>query len=121
MRRRRAARGARGCVAAAGWLCALMSALALALLMPLKRVEPFVVRVDSTTGVVDVVPAYRTAVRTLEPSRDALFPHALRHGLRALQLRHRRERLRGMRRVPYRAAQPGLVCAVEPAQSGIAR
>jgi len=28
------------------------------LLMPLKHVEPFVVRVDNTTGVVDVVPVY---------------------------------------------------------------
>ena len=27
-------------------------------LMPLKRVEPFVVRVDNTTGIVDVVPVY---------------------------------------------------------------
>jgi type IV secretion system protein VirB8 len=26
--------------------------------MPLKRVEPFVVRVDNTTGVVDIVPVY---------------------------------------------------------------
>jgi type IV secretion system protein VirB8 len=34
------------------------SALALALLMPLKRVDPFVVRVDSSTGIVDVVPVY---------------------------------------------------------------
>jgi type IV secretion system protein VirB8 len=45
-------------VAAAGWVCALASALSLALLMPLKRVDPFVVRVDSSTGVVDVVPVY---------------------------------------------------------------
>lgn len=45
-------------VAAAGWLCALASAVALATLMPLKRVEPFVVRVDNSTGVVDVVPLY---------------------------------------------------------------
>lgn len=45
-------------VAAAGWLCAGSSAVALALLVPLKRVDPFVVRVDSTTGVVDVVPVY---------------------------------------------------------------
>jgi type IV secretion system protein VirB8 len=45
-------------VAAAGWLCALLAALALLVLMPLKRVEPFVVRVDSSTGVVDVVPVY---------------------------------------------------------------
>jgi type IV secretion system protein VirB8 len=45
-------------VAAAGWSCAVAGALALVLLMPLKRVDPFVVRVDNTTGIVDVVPAY---------------------------------------------------------------
>jgi type IV secretion system protein VirB8 len=45
-------------VAAAGWICAVASASALAMLMPLKRVDPFVVRVDSATGVVDVVPVY---------------------------------------------------------------
>lgn len=45
-------------VAAAGWLCAVAGSAALVLLMPLKRVEPFVVRVDNTTGIVDVVPAY---------------------------------------------------------------
>lgn len=45
-------------VAAAGWLCAIASSAALALLMPLKRVEPFLVRVDNSTGVVDVVPVY---------------------------------------------------------------
>ena len=45
-------------VAAAGWVCALLIALALMLLMPLKRVEPFVVSVDNSTGIVDVVPVY---------------------------------------------------------------
>jgi type IV secretion system protein VirB8 len=45
-------------VAGAGWLCAIASALSLVLLMPLKGVEPFVVRVDNTTGIVDVVPVY---------------------------------------------------------------
>jgi type IV secretion system protein VirB8 len=45
-------------VAAAGWLCALASAVALASLVPLKSVEPFVVRVDASTGIVDVVPVY---------------------------------------------------------------
>src|ERR1700678_3908424 len=39
-------------VAGAGWSCAVASALALALLMPLKRVDPFVVRVDNSTGIV---------------------------------------------------------------------
>lgn len=45
-------------VAAAGWSCAIACAVALAVLMPLKRVEPFVVRVDNSTGIVDVVPVY---------------------------------------------------------------
>lgn len=45
-------------VAAAGWLCALAGSASLLVLMPLKRVDPFVVRVDNTTGIVDVVPVY---------------------------------------------------------------
>lgn len=45
-------------VAGAGWVCAVTSGASLLLLMPLKRVEPFVVRVDSSTGIVDVVPLY---------------------------------------------------------------
>jgi type IV secretion system protein VirB8 len=45
-------------VAGAGWLCAIVIAVALMLLMPLKRVEPFVIRVDNATGVVDAVPVY---------------------------------------------------------------
>ncbi len=54
---RRTARGAWQ-VAAAGWLCALAATIALALLTPLKRVDPFLVRVDNSTGIVDVVPVY---------------------------------------------------------------
>lgn len=45
-------------VAGAGWTCAVASAVALMALMPLKRVDPFVIRVDNTTGIVDVVPVY---------------------------------------------------------------
>jgi type IV secretion system protein VirB8 len=44
--------------ACAGWLSALITGLCLLLLLPLKRVEPFLVRVDSSTGVVDIVPVY---------------------------------------------------------------
>lgn len=44
--------------AAGGWLCSMTAVAALLLLMPLKHVEPFVVRVDTTSGVVDVVPVY---------------------------------------------------------------
>lgn len=45
-------------VAGAGWVCAVTGGASLLLLMPLKRVEPFVVRVDSSTGIVDIVPVY---------------------------------------------------------------
>lgn len=45
-------------VAGAGWVCAVASATAIMILMPLKQVEPFVVRVDNSTGIVDVVPVY---------------------------------------------------------------
>lgn len=45
-------------VATAGWLCAVASSTALALMMPLKRVEPFLIRVDNSTGVVAAVPVY---------------------------------------------------------------
>jgi type IV secretion system protein VirB8 len=45
-------------VAGAGWTCTIMVAIALMMLMPLKRVEPFVIRVDNATGLVDVVPIY---------------------------------------------------------------
>jgi type IV secretion system protein VirB8 len=59
-RNAQAARLARGAwyAAWAGWLCALLAGLCLVLILPLKSVEPFVVRVDSSTGVVDVVPMY---------------------------------------------------------------
>jgi type IV secretion system protein VirB8 len=59
-------------VAAAGWLCALAATVALALLMPLKRVDPFLVRVDNTTGIVDVVPVY-TGRAGLEQSVTRYF------------------------------------------------
>jgi len=50
-------------VASAGWLCAIASCVALVCLTPLKTAEPFVVRVDNTTGIVDVVPAYTAGAR----------------------------------------------------------
>src|SRR5258707_14729582 len=37
---------------------AVLATGTIAVLLPLKRVEPFVVRVDSSTGIVDVVPGY---------------------------------------------------------------
>lgn len=45
-------------VAAVACFVIVLLAAALMLLTPLKRVEPFLIRVDRTTGVVDVVPTY---------------------------------------------------------------
>jgi type IV secretion system protein VirB8 len=45
-------------VAGTAAVLAAISAAALATLAPLKRVEPFVIRVDASTGIVDVVPTY---------------------------------------------------------------
>jgi type IV secretion system protein VirB8 len=55
--RERSARIAWRISALALFLTVLLS-LALMMLMPLKRTEPFVIRVDSSTGLVDVVPVY---------------------------------------------------------------
>ncbi|HUX74091.1 MAG TPA: type IV secretion system protein [Steroidobacteraceae bacterium] len=62
-------------VAAAGWICALASAGALISLMPLKRVVPFLIRVDKSTGIVDVVPIY--AGRATQP--EAVTRYFLSH------------------------------------------
>jgi len=45
-------------VAGGAAACTVALAAALLVLMPLKRVEPFVVRVDGASGAVDVVPVY---------------------------------------------------------------
>jgi type IV secretion system protein VirB8 len=61
--------------ATAGWVCAIATAVSLILLMPLKRVEPFVIRVDNTTGIVDVVPVYTGRV----PMEEAVTRYFLTH------------------------------------------
>jgi type IV secretion system protein VirB8 len=43
-------------VAGAAALCAVLCAAALVTMFPLVRIEPFLVRVDNSTGIVDVVP-----------------------------------------------------------------
>jgi type IV secretion system protein VirB8 len=58
--------------AGAGWLSAIAGTIALAVLMPLKRVDPFVIRVDNSTGVVDVVPVY-AGVSTMDESVTRYF------------------------------------------------
>jgi type IV secretion system protein VirB8 len=62
-------------VAASGWLCAIAGSVALIALMPLKRVDPFVVRVDNTTGIVDVVPLYNGNARPDEAVTRYFLAH----------------------------------------------
>ena len=58
-----------------GWACAIVGGVAIAGLTPLKTVEPFVVRVDNTTGVVDVVPQYAGSVPISESVTRYLLSH----------------------------------------------
>lgn len=62
-------------VAAGAGTCATFSAAALFSLMPLKRVEPFVIRVDNTTGVVDVVPVFQGGVALPEAVTRYFLDH----------------------------------------------
>lgn len=62
-------------VAAAGWLSTVASAVALSLLMPLQRVEPYLIRVDNSTGVVDVVPVYTGHARLGEAVTRYFLTH----------------------------------------------
>jgi type IV secretion system protein VirB8 len=62
-------------VAAAGWVAAVACGIALASLAPLKRTEPFLIRVDNTTGVVDVVPPYRGEATAEETLTRFLLTH----------------------------------------------
>ena len=62
-------------VAAGSGLCAMLCAGALMLLVPLKRIAPFLVRVDNTTGIVDVVPV---AAGSVDPG-EAVTRYLLTH------------------------------------------
>lgn len=62
-------------VAGAGWIAVVSLAAALAFLMPLKHVEPFIVRVDNSTGVVDVVPVYTATTGVPEAVTRYLLTH----------------------------------------------
>jgi type IV secretion system protein VirB8 len=64
-------------VAGAGWSCAVASAIALMFAMPLKRVDPFVVRVDNSTGIVDVVPVYAGSATAEEAITRYFLTHYL--------------------------------------------
>lgn len=62
-------------VAIAGWGCAVSVSVALGLLMPLKTVEPYVIRVDNSTGIVDIVPMYAGRADISETVARYLLTH----------------------------------------------
>jgi type IV secretion system protein VirB8 len=72
-----AGRRARAAVwtAAAGWTCAVSCATALAFALPLKTVQPYVIRVDNSSGIVDVVPAYEGHAELGETVARFLLTH----------------------------------------------
>jgi type IV secretion system protein VirB8 len=62
-------------VAVVATVCTIVIAVAIVCLTPLKRVEPFLVRVDNTTGVVDVVPPYDAHAQLSETITRYLLTH----------------------------------------------
>jgi type IV secretion system protein VirB8 len=62
-------------VAAAGWSCAVAVGVAIAVMMPLKTVEPYVIRVDNSTGIVDIVPMYAGRAGISETVARYLLSH----------------------------------------------
>jgi type IV secretion system protein VirB8 len=68
-------------IATASAAGALLSIVTLALLVPLKQLVPFIIRVDNTTGIVDVVP---TLVRPIDPGQ-AVTRYLLTHYVRVCQ------------------------------------
>src|SRR5688572_24017654 len=59
--------------ACAGWVCAVAATAAILVMSPLKQTQPFLIRVDSSTGVVDTVPVFVGS----EPMPQALTRHLL--------------------------------------------
>lgn len=64
-------------VAAGACVVAALALVTLMLLMPLKRVDPFVIRVDNSTGIVDVVPVFAGQATMPEVVTRYLLDHYL--------------------------------------------
>jgi type IV secretion system protein VirB8 len=70
-------------VATASGTVAFASVMAVAMLTPLKTVEPYVIRVDNSTGIVDVVESLRDGETNYD---EAINKYFKRTGRRLLQL-----------------------------------
>ena len=62
-------------VAAVAVILTVMAVAALMFVMPLKHVEPFVIRVDNSTGIVDVVPAFQGGAQMPEAVTRYFLDH----------------------------------------------
>ena len=62
-------------VASGAGACATLAVGALLALIPLKRVEPFLIRVDNSSGVVDVVPVFAGSVELPEAVTRYFLDH----------------------------------------------
>ncbi len=62
-------------VATAAGSCTVIACVALLMLVPLRQVEPYLIRVDNSTGVVDVVPAYSATSTLPETVTRYLLTH----------------------------------------------
>ena len=91
----------------------------LALMMPLKTVEPYVIRVDNSTGIVDIVPMYAGHAEMGEAVARFLLTHYITV-CEGFSYATARARLRGMRRLPQREAQYRVVQPLESSQSRLA-
>lgn len=60
-------------VASASGAVAFVSVMAVAMLTPLKTVEPYVIRVDNTTGIVDVVQAMKDGKTNYDEAMNKYF------------------------------------------------
>jgi len=65
-RRDQQARRTAWTVAAVAVLVASIAVTAILAMLPLRRVEPYVIRVDNATGIVDVVPSYSGKAEPVE-------------------------------------------------------
>jgi len=103
-------------VAGAGWVAVLALSIALMGLMPLKHVEPFVVRVDNATGIVDVVPVYHGTAGVQEAVTRYLLTHYVMVCER-FNFATAESDYEECGAFQHRTAQPGVVRIVEPDES----
>ena len=106
-------------IAAVATAVALTAVVAVAALTPLKSVQPFVIRVDNATGVVDVVPVLKGKVAESEAvTRYLITQYVITRERYVPALAEADYETIGAFHTPR--AEPGLGGALEPHQSRVA-